>query len=587
MNKLCRIIFAIVLATVFNASYANSESWGLKQILVLHSYEPSYQWTSDFQKGIDSTLALADTPTKVSIEYLDTKRVNSEEYLSTLQSYLSSKYKDYEFDGVIVTDDNALKFLHRFDLIAGKNIPVVAAGINDPAENLYGITHRGTVIYEKDDIESNIKLILSVQPRIKNLYYLADHSITSELIRKRVFKAVEQYPAVNVIEISELTLVDASHKLSKASPDDAVLLSHYNTELASNIYYSYQQIAHTIGEASAAPVFALWEFYIQGGVVGGYVNRSESMGIEAVKSLNQYVPLNFTQDVIPGDNKRAVFDYQTVKTMNINKNTLPSDSIFLNTPYSFFKENLRLVIGVSILIVFLSAIIVMQFAALRQKKELANKNKKILSLQKRTLSVQKEMIHVLGEAIETRSGETGNHVKRVAKLSAFLATLKGMSHREVEILEIISPMHDVGKISVPESILDKPGKLTDDEWKIMQQHTTTGFKLLQTSDGDITNLAAVIAHEHHERWDGKGYPQGKKGSDIHLFARITAIADVFDALLSVRCYKQAWPIEKVIKLFNDESGKQFDPELTRLLLENIEDFIAIRNTYPDTSSVHY
>ncbi|MBW3696216.1 HD domain-containing protein [Vibrio sp. T187] len=586
MNKLCRIIFAIVLATVFNAAYANSESRGLKQILVLHSYEPSYQWTSDFQKGIDSALALADTPTKVSIEYLDTKRVNSEEYLSTLQSYLSSKYQDYEFDGVIVTDDNALKFLHRFDLIAGKNIPVVAAGINDPAENLYGITHRGTVIYEKDDIESNIKLILSVQPRIKNLYYLADHSVTSELIRKRVFKAVEQYPTVNIIEISELTLVEASQKLSKVSPDDAVLLTHYNTELASNIYYSYQQIAHTIGEACAAPVFALWEFYIQGGVVGGYVNRSESMGIEAVKSLNQYVPLNFTQDVIPGDNKRAVFDYQTVKTMNINKNTLPSDSIFLNTPYSFFKENLRLVIGVSILIVFLSAIIVMQFATLRQKKELANKNKKILSLQKRTLSVQKEMIHVLGEAIETRSGETGNHVKRVAKLSAFLAKLKGMSHREVEILEIISPMHDVGKISVPESILDKPGKLTDDEWKIMQQHTTTGFKLLQTSDGDITNLAAVIAHEHHERWDGKGYPQGKAGSDIHLFARITAIADVFDALLSVRCYKQAWPIEKVIKLFNDESGKQFDPELTRLLLENIEDFIAIRNTYPDTSSVH-
>lgn len=230
----------------------------------------------------------------------------------------------------------------------------------------------------------------------------------------------------------------------------------------------------------------------------------------------------------------------------------------------------------------LSLIIVMQFITLRQKKELAKKNKRILALQKQTLNVQKDMIHVLGEAIETRSGETGNHVKRVAKLSALLAKHHGLSHREVEMIEIISPMHDVGKISVPESILDKPGKLTPQEWEVMKLHTTAGYNLLKSGAGDITNLAAIIANEHHERWDGAGYPSGKVGEEIHLFARITAVADVFDALLSTRCYKEPWPLEMVVDLFERECGYQFDPKLTKILLNHLAEFVAIRDTYPDT-----
>ncbi|MFA0519990.1 HD-GYP domain-containing protein, partial [Vibrio sp. 10N.222.55.E8] len=105
--------------------------------------------------------------------------------------------------------------------------------------------------------------------------------------------------------------------------------------------------------------------------------------------------------------------------------------------------------------------------------------------------------------------------------------------------------------------------------------------------GDITNLAAIIAYEHHERWDGKGYPTGKAGEDIHLFARITAVADVFDALLSARCYKEPWPLERVVDLFERECGRQFDPKLTTLLLDHLPEFIAIRDTSPDTSSVEY
>ncbi|WP_394250458.1 HD domain-containing phosphohydrolase [Vibrio profundi] len=584
MKKLCRFVLLFV-SVISNPAIADSNMWKMKRVLVLHSYEPSYQWTADFQKGIDLGFRSAAVPTKLSIEYLDSKRVNNEKYEAKFKQYLEEKYKHYSFDGVIVTDDKAIQFLEHLAPLIKRDTPVVAAGINDSSKNLIRITDRGTVIYEKDDIESNIKLITKVQPKLQTLYYLADRSLTSELIYNEITNKLKLFPQINVIALRDERLSDVADLLSHASLNDAVLLTHYNTELALGNYYTYRQIAQTIGEKSAAPVFTLWEFFIQGGILGGYVNRSENLGVEAVIALGQYINLELEPSLSAGSNKRLVFDYDALQRLGMRQSRIPKDSVLLNEPPSFIKENLRLLIIGGAVILFLSTIILMQSITLKQKKQLAVKNKKILRLQKRTLSVQKEMIHVLGEAIESRSGETGNHVKRVAMLSARLAKLKGLSHRDVELIEIISPMHDVGKITVPESILDKPGRLTEEEWVIMKQHTTAGYDLLNTSSGDITNLAAVIAYEHHERWDGKGYPNGKSGEDIHLFARITAVADVFDALLSARCYKAPWSLDQVKALFEREAGYQFDPQLSRILLHNIDEFVAIREAYPDHNNI--
>lgn len=555
----------------------------MKRVLVLHSYEPSYQWTADFQKGIDLGFRSAAVPTKLSIEYLDSKRINTPTYDAKFKQYLEEKYQNYAFDGVIVTDDKAIQFLEELGSLIKRDTPVVAAGINDSAKNLFGVTDKGTVIYEKDDIESNIKLITEIQPKLRNLYYLADRSLTSELIYNEITDKLKLFPQINVVALRDQTLSDVSELLSNASPNDAVLLTHYNTELELGNYYTYRQIAQNIGESSAAPVFTLWEFFIQGGILGGYVNRSENIGVEAVVALSQYINLDLAPSLSAGSNKRLVFDYHALENLNMPQSRLPKGSVLLNEPPSFVKQNFKLLLVGGAIVLFLSTIILMQSITLKQKKQLALKNKKILRLQKRTLSVQKEMIHVLGEAIESRSGETGNHVKRVAMLSAKLAKLKGLSHCDVELIEIISPMHDVGKITVPEAILDKPGSLTEDEWTLMKQHTTAGYELLNTSSGDITNLAAIIAYEHHERWDGNGYPNGKSGEDIHLFARITAVADVFDALLSARCYKAPWSLEQVKELFEQEAGFQFDPQLSRILLHNIDEFVAIREAYPDHS----
>lgn len=194
---------------------------------------------------------------------------------------------------------------------------------------------------------------------------------------------------------------------------------------------------------------------------------------------------------------------------------------------------------------------------------------------------QVEIILLMSEIAESRSKETGNHVKRVAQISAELARLAGLNPEEVKLLEVASPMHDIGKVAIPDSILNKPGKLTNEEFEIMKTHAAIGYDLLKHSHRPIIKAAAIVAHEHHEKWNGKGYPRGIEGDEIHIFGRITAIADVFDALSCNRCYKSAWELPRIIELFKRERGEHFDPILVDLFLNNIEKFDAIIKKYKD------
>jgi response regulator RpfG family c-di-GMP phosphodiesterase len=204
-----------------------------------------------------------------------------------------------------------------------------------------------------------------------------------------------------------------------------------------------------------------------------------------------------------------------------------------------------------------------------------------LSLRNLIMESQRELSYVIGEAVEMRSKETGSHVKRVANISYLLGILSGMEEQDAEMLRLASPLHDVGKVGIPDSILNKPGKLDEQEWQIMQGHAQIGFEILAKSQNPILQQGAIIAQQHHEKWDGSGYPKGLLGKDIHIIGRITAVADVFDALGSKRCYKNAWTDEDIVNLMRSERGKHFDPNLIDLMLANIDDFFAIRTTYPD------
>ncbi|MEA1982728.1 MAG: HD domain-containing protein [Campylobacterota bacterium] len=194
---------------------------------------------------------------------------------------------------------------------------------------------------------------------------------------------------------------------------------------------------------------------------------------------------------------------------------------------------------------------------------------------------QKEVVFTMGSIGESRSKETGNHVKRVAEYSKLLATAYGLSLEEAELLKQASPMHDIGKIAIPDSILNKPGRFDENERHIMDTHAELGYHMIKNSDRPLLKAAAIVAYEHHEKWDGTGYPNKLSGEEIHIYGRITAIADVFDALGSDRVYKKAWSDERIFKLLEEEKGKHFDPKLIDLFFEKLDEIKKVREQFKD------
>ena len=195
---------------------------------------------------------------------------------------------------------------------------------------------------------------------------------------------------------------------------------------------------------------------------------------------------------------------------------------------------------------------------------------------------ERETLLRLGRAGEYRDEDTGNHVLRMAKYSRIIAEELGLAEIECEDIEYAAPMHDIGKIGIPDHILLKPGKLNKSEWEVMQRHTVMGHNILTNSQSRYIQLGSVIALNHHEKFDGSGYPSGLKGREIPLVARIVAVADVFDALVTERPYKKSWETQNALNLLQQQSGKHFDPQCVEAFFDRLEDIKRIKTELKDS-----
>ncbi len=204
-----------------------------------------------------------------------------------------------------------------------------------------------------------------------------------------------------------------------------------------------------------------------------------------------------------------------------------------------------------------------------------------LLLNKEIIDTQEDLIYRLGDVVESRSNEAGNHIRRMSEISYLIAQKLGLPEKDCELLKQAAPMHDIGKVATPDAVLLKPGKLDNEEMTIMKDHPAIGYNILHGSKRPILQTAALISQQHHEKFNGEGYPLGLAGEDIHIYARIVAVADVFDALTHKRCYKEAWPIEKVTSIMNESSGSHFDPSVLKALMNNIDQALAINQKYKD------
>ncbi len=194
---------------------------------------------------------------------------------------------------------------------------------------------------------------------------------------------------------------------------------------------------------------------------------------------------------------------------------------------------------------------------------------------------QLQVVQRLGKAAEYRDEETGNHILRMSHSCAAIAKKLGWSHEQCDLILNASPMHDIGKIGVPDDILLKPGKFEPHEWEIMKSHATIGAQLLEGDESELLTMARDIALNHHEKWDGSGYPNGLSGTDIPEAARIAALADVFDALTSIRPYKKAWTVDDAISFIKENSGTHFEPGLVEVFIEVLPEILEIKSKYSD------
>jgi len=217
----------------------------------------------------------------------------------------------------------------------------------------------------------------------------------------------------------------------------------------------------------------------------------------------------------------------------------------------------------------------------RSDKRQRQEYDELMALKIEIEETQKEVVFTMGAIGESRSKETGQHVKRVAEYSYLLAKYYGLPEKECSMLKQASPMHDIGKVAIPDAVLNKPGRFNDEERAIIETHSQLGYDMLNHSTRPLMKTATIVAYQHHEKWDGTGYPNKLKGEDIHLYGRITALADVFDALGSSRVYKKAWDDEKIFKMLKEERGKHFDPQLIDIFFKHLDEFLEIRDTFVD------
>jgi putative two-component system response regulator len=217
----------------------------------------------------------------------------------------------------------------------------------------------------------------------------------------------------------------------------------------------------------------------------------------------------------------------------------------------------------------------------RYRQEVQSAHQKLVCAHEELQSSYLDTIHRLVLATEYKDEDTGDHIIRIGRFCTLLARQFGLPEKEVQDIGYAAPMHDIGKIGIPDQILLKPGKLTAREFEIMKTHTTIGGQILAKSKSEIIQCAQEIAVTHHERWDGTGYPKGLSGDRIPLTGRIVALADTFDALTNKRPYKPPYPLDLALQIMRKEKGAQFDPELLELFMKNIDSIVAIKTDVED------
>jgi HD-GYP domain-containing protein (c-di-GMP phosphodiesterase class II) len=400
-----------------------------------------------------------------------------------------------------------------------------------------------------------------------------DRTITGQRIRQ-AFEATNLSRSVAYDWIDSGTADDVARRAAAVPKDDIlVYVVYFNPQ---DGYQSNSRILERVRAVARVPVYAFWAFNLAAGAFGGYLYDGTAMGqvaAQMVKEIQAGQGFRFFDQTLAS----WIFDWPQAQSFGMADSSFPLGTELVHRPPDFWAINRTAAIVFVLVFLALLGYTFLIGLHLRSQKTVRHQNEQIIS-------TQRELMHSLGNVIENRSNETASHVQRITVLSLFLADLIQLPDLERRQLELCAPMHDIGKVGIPDEILKKPGILTPEEFEIMKTHTTLGHSIFKASSNPMIQAAAKIALDHHERWDGKGYPSGKAREEIDLLARIVSVVDVADALLSDRSYKSAWPSAQVKDFLTENSGQMFDPRLCQKLLDHWEEFVERWQTAAETVS---
>ncbi|WP_218918272.1 HD domain-containing phosphohydrolase [Desulfobulbus propionicus] len=575
-SRLLATVLPMLLA-LLPASVAADATSLRPRVLVLHSYAPDFSWTRDLHTGILSVLQAPEIQARYRVEYMDAKHHDSPAYIERLLALYREKYSGTQFDGVILTDDHALDLVarHRQDLFP--HVPIVACGINDPRSVPVNASDMHIII-ERVAHRETLDAALQQNPGTRKIFVAVDHTLTGQVIRQAFAEQVRPLRDRVAVEIlPPMTGRDLLAFAEKRTPGELFYLLVYFQDAAGRVFTA-EEMPRALAASSPVPVYVAWDFQLRSGAVGGCVTSAFGHGHKAAQTLLErlaggHPPALYDQLT---EVNRHTYNYPALQRFAIPLSRLPADAALLDRPQSYFELHRSAILMALAIIAVLGLIIVLLIQNVFRQRTINRGNAEILTLNREMIETQLELLSTLGEVIESRSGDTANHVRRVAAYAALLGRAYGLSEEEIALLEAAAPMHDIGKIGIPDAILNKPARLTTEEFEQIKHHTVIGQRILNTSDRKLMASARTIALQHHERWDGTGYPAGLRGEEINLLARICAVADVFDALSLGRVYKQPWPREKVLQFIQRERGGMFDPQIVDLFFEHLEELEAIK-----------
>lgn len=563
-----KFIFILLLLVIISShtTFSSAE----KSVLVIQSYSQDFEWTNNFQKGITDSLLDRQMSISYQVEYLDTKRNFSEDYYLKLKELFSFKYSNQSFDAIIAIDNNALEFAQQYKQSIFNDAPIVAGGINNA--KFYDFDEDTYIIAENIDYLRTIEYMKTLNNRLEKVYIVLDDANTGRSIKREILGEIANQRMtfdMKVEFITDKTIDEISAWSKNLSDREGLIYLLYFVDGQGN-RLNYQEGINSISKSASIPIFTVWDFYTDEGVIGGYLTSPY---------LHGQIVGNTTKDLLLGKSimplrndlynlAEPVLDYQVYQEYLDYFTKIPSEVTWINRPESYFERNRELIL-VFLSIISVLMIIIFLITLQMKNQKAVNEKDKIMR------EMQSQLIYTLGDVIESRSGETANHVRRVSEIAEFIAIKSG--HKEIsEMILITSPLHDLGKIGIPDKILLKPGPLTDEEYEEMKKHTEIGYHLLKNKNSEVLSVAATIAYQHQELYNGSGYPQGLKGNEISIYARIVTLADVYDALRSKRVYKDAWPINETLDYLSEQKGLMFDPVLVDILVNNIDAIEEIR-----------